>query len=910
MLGYETGFWEDFLEVPLPPEGHNKLYYRRSCLFELLYPSNIRNDEYYIQCSLIPQMEGEYPSSKVEKLNYFCDTRSKEMIEVTKKQKFAAWYRPALRNKEGKAKAFTAVWLDIDVIKDKIDLVKLNNTLNTMPNPPSVIVWSGGGYHLYWLLDELETDMEIGKAAIAGLAEAVGVKCDPQQLDWGVSQGGLRIPGSNNWKWNEEHGGTKCDIQVINQKDGEVLRYSLDELPKKFDDTKKTGKIGTKRAKIEVNNAAEIFAKYFPNEDTSKEQWCVSCPFHDDQKASLSINHKRGMWTCRSEKHEGPKFGGVVSFYAHMENISIAQAMRELKLINKNDDAMVEAIQEMIQGSFEPLYQDMEFIVGHNKETLEICQIDTSSNIRLINSLASILRGSPEQIAKAIVSAEFHDEKILHCGFRCAVHNLLQHIPSKSNLTVLGQGIHHTTHNGKDITLLVDGRDMYQFNYKTMEWDKEEKLPILGQFLPKEGDKWYPFWKKEWGSVRAPKEVYQDIYEIVSKGWAWQNDLDPHLISLFTCYVWYFGWFGRPLSIFITGRSHSGKSALSEGLFAGNRHGSTGLVAGSMEFKDSSLAGFFQSASHQSRLVIFDELYDSKSKAAQEIIGAMRNLDAQNNKVVRGTKHGKPIEFPLNFPAVWSAIKSPELEQDANRQIFIIMKRKAGAIEPWMTISKMRTKDQLERLRAELPLFLLSCRSGVVNSQSRIQDAIVESGKVEYRKGQQLLPLLTIADTCGLDINVLMNLMTERAESEDAEIKADSFDNTLMTIIMQQDIPSISLDDGTPLVRVSVSEKIRNGHDFSCPNYGMYYRHSTKTLYISAPMILNNWIGGLPRFRDLTERSLANLFRTMPGYDGSASVFLGQDNGTKRCHKFNVDVLMEQFAEATENAESQKGLLI
>lgn len=59
--------------------------------------------------------------------------------------------------------------------------------------PPSLIVWSGGGYHAYWLLDKLTTDLNAARQVLQGLARAFGGDgLSPAQS--------LRLPGTINTK--------------------------------------------------------------------------------------------------------------------------------------------------------------------------------------------------------------------------------------------------------------------------------------------------------------------------------------------------------------------------------------------------------------------------------------------------------------------------------------------------------------------------------------------------------------------------------------------------------------------------------------------------------------------------------------------------------------------------------------
>jgi len=75
--------------------------------------------------------------------------------------------------------------------------------------PPSAIVWSGGGYHAYWLLDEPTTDLNLARQVLQGLARTFGGDgLSPAQS--------LRLPGSVNHK--PERGGALCHLVEISDR--------------------------------------------------------------------------------------------------------------------------------------------------------------------------------------------------------------------------------------------------------------------------------------------------------------------------------------------------------------------------------------------------------------------------------------------------------------------------------------------------------------------------------------------------------------------------------------------------------------------------------------------------------------------------------------------------------------------
>lgn len=114
-----------------------------------------------------------------------------------------------------------ALFCDIDF--KTIPEAEVRARLNSFPLPPSLIVRSGGGLHVYWLLREpldLNTEVDRARSLLRRLAFAVGgdiASAEPARI--------LRIPGTDNFKYKPVR------RVLIEQFDSE-RRYNLSD----FDD--------------------------------------------------------------------------------------------------------------------------------------------------------------------------------------------------------------------------------------------------------------------------------------------------------------------------------------------------------------------------------------------------------------------------------------------------------------------------------------------------------------------------------------------------------------------------------------------------------------------------------------------------------------------------------------------------
>jgi hypothetical protein len=116
------------------------------------------------------------------------------------------------------------VWVDLDFkLFNKNDLADGRTQalaiLKTFPLKPSIIVRTGGGVHLYWLLKEPATANDLRRIPNINLALTTALKGDPKSRDLARV---LRIPEYPNMKYSPP---PVCEVTVCEP----GLRYTLDD---------------------------------------------------------------------------------------------------------------------------------------------------------------------------------------------------------------------------------------------------------------------------------------------------------------------------------------------------------------------------------------------------------------------------------------------------------------------------------------------------------------------------------------------------------------------------------------------------------------------------------------------------------------------------------------------------------
>lgn len=179
------------------------------------------------------------------------ETCAKAIKPRSKNIHFGVGLRVDKKGDEAHTRLLPALFIDIDVIKDHASQwEEVDQKIEHFDRPPSIIVNSGRGYHLYWLLDEyLEITSEnrnLIRGILAGLAEKLGG--DPSCHDLSRL---MRLPGTYNCKDANGKAVTfaQCPqpIPVRLEKCDTKIRYSVEDFRAFFIDKKpKVKQIATK----------------------------------------------------------------------------------------------------------------------------------------------------------------------------------------------------------------------------------------------------------------------------------------------------------------------------------------------------------------------------------------------------------------------------------------------------------------------------------------------------------------------------------------------------------------------------------------------------------------------------------------------------------------------------------------
>jgi len=190
----------------------------------------------------------------------------------------------------------TCVWADLDVGPDKPYRTMLDalNAIKALRLVPNLIVESGSGLHVYYLLAE---PREVSKDRFESLLRSLAnlLKGDP-----GAARATrlMRVPNTKNWKDMKHPRLAKA--RFIGKRG-----YRLRDLEARWkvepvaEDAKnnENGKHDD-HAPAQQGDFFDLFKPHVEKLTRSGEQATGLCPFHDDHNPSFSLNVRSGLWVC------------------------------------------------------------------------------------------------------------------------------------------------------------------------------------------------------------------------------------------------------------------------------------------------------------------------------------------------------------------------------------------------------------------------------------------------------------------------------------------------------------------------------------------------------------------------------------------------------------------------------------
>ena len=360
--------------------------------------------------------------------------------------------------------------------------------------------------------------------------------------------------------------------------------------------------------------------------------------------------------------------------------------------------------------------------------------------------------------------------------FREAITNMAKNIPTINPESLPRQGYHHLA---SDREYIVCGPDVFKIT-QTPSGPVYEKL-----LVPRDGttifdvgyngqspDPWFngrrlTLEDLEFGKTVDLKELHKDLLEFYDTGFFLKNH--PATIQLLPLIAMSFpitDCFERPLMLFVTGESNSGKTSLISTLFNGGYRDLT-LLWCSHGSDNASEASVAEMCNWDTRAMLFDEFEtgedNQRGRRTQGILESTRGVVGGMATRTRIGPEGKAVNKRLRMPIVFAAINTTEKPQDYNRMLVIDTQKVEGRDQSAICLQRAgfdqkRIYDIAYRLNTAMYAhteYLADTYNKIRYELSVFSGTLPTKAKLEARYISSFVGMFAVAELIGIDWRTL-----------------------------------------------------------------------------------------------------------------------------------------------------------
>jgi len=410
-------------------------------------------------------------------------------------------------------------------------------------------------------------------------------------------------------------------------------------------------------------------------------------------------------------------------------------------------------------------------------------------------------------------------DKKLKFYLKEAVQNMAQGSPDALTTFKYKQGYHViNTPNLEQREYIVCGPDVIRLDrtekdvtYTELEGPSDEGVLFDIGFKSMVRTPWYPRGMTTDVLNRHKntdlRNLYETLYTLYSSAFNFKHhEVTSKLLASLMMVLPIMDVFERPLLMFITGDTHSGKSHLAA-TFAGVSYKKMQILYAGHGTEDFTAASVASMADSSSLVICIDEFESSdptKCDNARRIFEMFRSLIGGATTRTRGRPDGSYYETPLKCPVIFSAIQGAERPQDLNRMLHIEMHKIEGKMSPLNVLHKEIGIDKLRKLRQGVnlgmyphALELAQLEQDIIGNFQELQAELPFD--VEWRMASSLFSPLAVMRHIGLDWK---GFFKEYVQTNEALItrastisESETYLNAMLrhAAIHQRDLPPVSV---------------------------------------------------------------------------------------------------------------------
>jgi hypothetical protein len=505
-------------------------------------------------------------------------------------------------------------------------------------------------------------------------------------------------------------------------------------------------------------------------------------------------------------------------------------------------------------------------LVLYDTENHRFSNIQIDNERSLVQELAPIV-GSPINFVEERVGQppflEFPDAnseglvmRKLNAQLRgylnASIVDMTQGAPDFMTATRYGQGYHCVETKAGKQEYIVCGSSVFNLQ---REGEKLEYIQLDG---PSDAEKdiifdvgltdtakkvaWYPGGltseKLEGSRGVDLKQLFDDLVIIYDKGYKFKNhEVTTQLLAaLMMCYP-VMDAFERPILMFVTGDTSSGKTSL---LSTFTDIGYTGirLLYASQGYESYSAAGIAGLTDCDSRLLALDEFESGDTERGMHVSRIMemfRGLVSGEATRVRGRSDGSSFSQTFRLPVIFSAIQGAERPQDLNRMLTIEMQRIPHKINSVNVIHNVVGKERLKEIAHELAVGMYPHAMELARLEEEIKQEFVEMQsemtiKIEWRLASSLFAVLAMMKFLDHDWKSFLQQYIKEHEYSISRTATASETSSYLKAILR--FPCVRQSEGAEMTIAQLLISPDERCDINTSNKGVYYDEKTKTLLI------------------------------------------------------------------------------
>lgn len=357
-----------------------------------------------------------------------------------------------------------------------------------------------------------------------------------------------------------------------------------------------------------------------------------------------------------------------------------------------------------------------------------------------------------------------------------AIQILARGVTDMSTTLKRRQGYHIVTlpDSKQKLEYVVCGADVFAINrdgrnvrYEKLDGPIDHGIIFELNSSVSEGisEPWYPgglsVEKLEAGKDVNLRELYDNLVKFYDTGFNFKHQkVTAQLLAGLAMVFPIMDAFERPIMLFVTGDSSSGKSYLVS-TFAGPSNDQIRLFWGSTAWTDYSAARVSQYCNRSSHLICLDEFEPDqtepgKAEKIREILSMLRGLITGEARRARYRSNGEGGDSRMRMPVIFTAIQGAERTADLNRLIVVEMKKVMYRTEPVNSIFSVFKPEQVAEMSLAINTAmyahadkLSALEKEMRNDFARIQTLL--SVKMEWRYLSSLFSILALLKYIGIN---------------------------------------------------------------------------------------------------------------------------------------------------------------